>query len=115
MCATQKRLKFQCELIRVLLEDELDAVQKVFGVSFGIVVMQSVPSVKSLRLNPMLTAMIWMRNSDPVRMVSFSNDDVGCTQYIEKGFVCQWCTRTKTVYTKCTSLKQQTFPAGTKN
>jgi hypothetical protein len=75
MCATRKRLKFQCEMIRVLLEDELDAARKVFGVFFGIGVMQSVPSVKSLRLNPMLTAMVWMKNSDPVCMVSCSNDE----------------------------------------
>jgi hypothetical protein len=74
MCATRKRIKFNCDLIRVLLENEMDAVRKVFVVSFGIGVMQSVPSLKALRLNPMLHPMVFLRNSDPVWMVSCCND-----------------------------------------
>jgi hypothetical protein len=52
LAVSRRRVKFEGELIRVLFEDKLTAVRKVFGTTFGVGIMQPVPSLKMLRLNP---------------------------------------------------------------
>jgi hypothetical protein len=84
LAVTRRRLKIDGELIRIMFEDELDAVRKILGVSFGVGVLQPVPSLKMLRENHSLKATVWLRNTDPVRIVSCSPD--GCD--IEGLFVC---------------------------
>jgi hypothetical protein len=70
LAASRRRVKYQGELIRILCEDELDAVRKVLGVSFGVGVMQPVPSLKALKVNPSISGTVWLRNNDPVRIVT---------------------------------------------
>jgi hypothetical protein len=74
LCCTRRKIKFRGELIRLLLEKELSALRKVFGVTFGVGVMQPVPLVKALKENPRLSSNVWLRKSDPVRIVSCQND-----------------------------------------
>jgi hypothetical protein len=48
LSATRQKIKFHGELIRILSEDELDAVRKVLGATFAVGVMQLIPSLKQL-------------------------------------------------------------------
>jgi hypothetical protein len=70
LAASRKKLKFNGKMIRVIEEEHLDAVRKIFGISFGVGVMQTVPSFKALKENPSLNDTVWLRNSDPVRIVT---------------------------------------------
>jgi hypothetical protein len=53
-----------------LAEEQLDVARKIFGLSFGVGVLQPLPSMKVLRANPSVSATVWLLNSDPVRIVS---------------------------------------------
>jgi hypothetical protein len=70
LSACREKIKYNAKLIRILDEEELDAVRKIFGLSFGVGVMQSVPSVKALKANPLLRKTVLLRNTDPVRIVT---------------------------------------------
>lgn len=84
LCCTRRKIKFKGELVRLLMENELVALRKVFGVTFGVGVMQSVPSVKALKENPRLSSNVWLRNSDPVRIVSCRSDYNDVDQSVSK-------------------------------
>jgi hypothetical protein len=70
LSARQVRSKVETGIIRILEESQLDAVRKVFGVSFGVGVCFPVPSLKMVKANVGLKPTIWLRNMDPVRIVS---------------------------------------------
>lgn len=70
LSACRQKIKYNGELIRILTEDELDAVRNVLGASFGVGVTQSIPSLKQLKDSPFLSGTVWLKNSDPVRIVS---------------------------------------------
>lgn len=70
LAVTRRKVTHRGELIRILNEDQLDVVRKIFGLSFGVGVLQPLPSLKFLRANPSVSATVWLRNSDPVRIVS---------------------------------------------
>jgi hypothetical protein len=70
LSARNVRTKLETGIIRVDEESHLDAVRKVFGQSFGVGICAPVPSMKMLRCNPSLKATVWLRNMDPVRIVS---------------------------------------------
>jgi hypothetical protein len=70
LAATQRRIKFRGEFIRILCEDELDAVRKVLGVTFGVGITQTVPSFKQLKNNQSMSGTVWLKNSDAVRIVT---------------------------------------------
>jgi hypothetical protein len=70
LSASRRKIKYQGELIRILNEDELDAVKMVLEASFGVGVTQSIPSLKQLKENPSISGTVWLQNFDPVRIVS---------------------------------------------
>jgi hypothetical protein len=70
LSARQVRSKVETGIIRILEESQLDAVRKVFGVSFGVGVCFPVPSLKMVKANVGLKPTVWLRNMDPVRIVS---------------------------------------------
>jgi hypothetical protein len=80
LAASRKRVRIEGELIRVIDEDELLALRKIFGSTFGIGITQPIPSLKMLKQNPSLKATVWLRNHDTVRIVSCSpkGEDVDC-------------------------------------
>jgi hypothetical protein len=63
-------------IIRVVDEPHLDAVRRVFGDSFGVGTNLPVPSMKFLKHNPNTKPTVWLRNLDPVRIVSCMKDHV---------------------------------------
>jgi hypothetical protein len=73
LSASRRKIKFHGELIRILREDELDAVRKVLGATFAVGVMQSIPSLKQMKKNPSLSGTVWLKNYDSVRIVSCLN------------------------------------------
>jgi hypothetical protein len=77
LVASRSCVKFEGELIRVLFEDELATVRKVFGKTLGVGIRQPVPSLKTLRLNSSIKATAWLRNTDPVRIVTCAPVVVG--------------------------------------
>jgi hypothetical protein len=70
LSARNVRTKLETGIIQVAEECHLDAVCKVFGQSFGVGICAPVPSMKMLRSNPSLKPTVWLRNMDPVRVVS---------------------------------------------
>jgi hypothetical protein len=70
LAASRRKIKYHGELIRILNEDELDAVRKVLGSSFGVGVTHAIPSLKQLKENPFISGTVWLQNSDSVRIVS---------------------------------------------
>jgi hypothetical protein len=84
LAATRRKTKFRAEVLRILAEDELDAVRKVLGVSFGVGVMQPVPSLKQLKINPSLSGTVWLRNNDPVRIVTCCRDGIDIDHELDK-------------------------------
>jgi hypothetical protein len=70
LSVSRRKMKFHGELNRILSEDKLDAVRKVLGVTFAVGVTQLIPSLKQLRNNPSLSGTVWLKNYDPVRIVT---------------------------------------------
>jgi hypothetical protein len=62
----------------------LDVVRKVFGSSFGVGVLQPLPSMKTLKANPSVSGTVWLRNSDPVRIISCCSEGGGIVDQIAK-------------------------------
>jgi hypothetical protein len=77
LATTRRKVKHDADIIRVLTEDQLEVVRKVLGTSFGVGVLQPLPSLKTLKANPSVSGTVWLRNSDPVRVISCS-PEVGC-------------------------------------
>jgi hypothetical protein len=69
------RASCDTRIIRVVDESHLEAVWKVFGDSFGVGTNLPVPSMKMLKLNPTMKTTVWLRNMDPVRIVSCIRDE----------------------------------------
>lgn len=67
------RVKGDVQLIRLLYEDEMAAVRKVFGSTFAVGITTPVPSQKMLRENPFMKRTVPLRNSDVVRVVTCLN------------------------------------------
>jgi hypothetical protein len=75
LSASNVRMKYDTHILRVLDEDHLDAVRTVFGTTFGVGCCLHVPSMKMIRDNPLLKATVWLRNMDPIRVVSCLTDE----------------------------------------
>jgi hypothetical protein len=75
LSACNVRTKFQTDILRFLEEEHLDAVRNVFGNTFGVGCCIQVPSMKMLKDNPSLKATVWLRNMDPIRVVSCISDE----------------------------------------
>jgi hypothetical protein len=85
---SRRRLKLEGDFIQIFNEDELDAVRKVFGNSFGVGVMKAAPSVKKLRANSALKSTVYLTNDDPVRIVSCSPDGTDINRGMGKSLFC---------------------------
>jgi hypothetical protein len=70
LSCSRRKVRIHGQLIRILDEAQLDAVRKIFGVTFGVGVKHVVPSLKALKENPSLKDTTWLRNMDPVRVIS---------------------------------------------
>lgn len=75
LSVNKRRLKVKGHMIRILGEDELDAVRKLFGATFAVGITNAVPSKRMLRENPSLKPTVYLRNTDVVRMVTCSRYD----------------------------------------
>jgi hypothetical protein len=62
-------------IIRVSSEPHLDAVRKVLGDSFAVGTNLPVPSMRVLKMNPTMKPTVYLRNMDPVRIVSCIKDE----------------------------------------
>jgi hypothetical protein len=88
LAVSRQRIKYHGEIIRILSEDELEAVRKVLGSSFAIGVLQPVPSLKQLRLNPCIKGTVWLSNDDPVRIVSCCEEGEDIVRGVAKPLYC---------------------------
>jgi hypothetical protein len=70
LSCSRRKVKIHGKLIRIMDKGQLDAVRKIFGVTFGIGVMHVVPSMKALKEKSSLKDTTWLRNMDPVRVIS---------------------------------------------
>jgi hypothetical protein len=77
LSVNKRRLKLKGQLIRVLYEDELAAVRKIFGTTFAVGITNTVPSKKMLRENPSMKSTVLLHNTDVVRIVTCSDIDEG--------------------------------------
>jgi hypothetical protein len=84
LSATRRRFKYKSEVLRILAEYELEAVRRVLGLSFGVGIMQPIPSLKQLKNNPHLSGTVWLKNNDPVRIVTCSLDGMDLKSSIAK-------------------------------
>lgn len=75
LSACNVRTKLETDILRFSEEEHLDAVRNVFGNTFGVGCCIQVPSMKMLRDNPSLKATVWLRNMDPIRVVSCISDE----------------------------------------
>lgn len=75
LSASNVRSKVENSILRVVDENHLDAVRGVFGTTFGVGCCIPVPSMKMIRDNPCLKATVWLRNMDPIRIVSCINEE----------------------------------------
>jgi hypothetical protein len=75
LSAGNVRTKFETGIMRVEDEDHLDAVRAVFGTTFGVGCCIPVPSMKMIRNNPCLKPTVWLRNMDPIHVVSCITDE----------------------------------------
>jgi hypothetical protein len=75
---SSRMVRATCDMgiIRVVEESHLEAVRKILGDTFGVGTNLPVPSMKMLRLNPTMKPTVWLRNMDPVRIVSCMNGEL---------------------------------------
>jgi hypothetical protein len=88
LAVTRRRIKYHGEIIRMLCKEELDAARKVLGSSFGVGVMQPLPSLKQKRLNSSVKGTVWLSNDDPVRIVSCCQEGEDIVRGIAKPIYC---------------------------
>jgi hypothetical protein len=75
LSSRQVRVTCNTGIIRVLSEPHLEAVRKVLGDSFGVGTNLPVPSMRMLKMNPTMKPTVYLRNMDPVRIVSCIKDE----------------------------------------
>jgi hypothetical protein len=75
LSASQVRSKVETRILRVVEEEHLDAARKFFGTTFGVGCCLHVPSLKMVRANPSVKPIVWLRNLDPVRIVSCLSEE----------------------------------------
>jgi hypothetical protein len=95
LAVSRQRIKYHREIIHILSEEELEAARKVLGSSFAIGVLQPIPSLKQLRLNPSTKGTVWLSNDDPVWIVSCCQEGENVVRGVAKPLYCNARTQYK--------------------